>query len=82
MTEENGNRMNGSVDLLALAMRKVFEECMDSTREAVKEDIGAVREDMVNMESRLNDRIDTTNQNVQVQFAEQEKKIGKLLRKR
>lgn len=67
--------LNGSVDLLAQAMRAVFQECMESTREGVKED-------MSDMESRLSDRIDTTNQNMQGQFAEQEKKIGKLLANR
>ena len=65
--------LNGSVDLLADAMKKVFEESMVTVQEAVKED-------MDGMERRLSDRIDTTNKNMQSQFANQEKKIGKLLK--
>ena len=65
--------LNGSVGLLAGAMKRVFEESMMSVHDAVKED-------MDGMEDRLSDRIDTTNKNVQAQFSQQEKKIGKLLK--
>ena len=76
--------MNGSVDILAKAMKAVFQEGMDATREAVKGDIDGLRtdikQDMDSMEERLKDntkqQIDTTNENMQAQFAEQEKKIS------
>ena len=45
------NKLNGSADLLAQAIRQVFEEATENGRMAVKEDM-------------------------QVQFAEQEKKIA------
>ena len=72
-------KLNGSVDLLAKSMRDVFSEAMEAVH-------GAVKKDMDAMEGRLNERIDgverridTTNENMQAQFAEQEKKIGRLL---
>lgn len=48
----------------------------------VRHDVQTIRQDMQAMEVRLNGRIDTTNQNMQVQFAEQEKKIARLMRAR
>ncbi len=48
----------------------------------VRHDVHTIRQDMQAMEVRLNGRIDTTNQNMQVQFAEQEKKIARLMRDR
>ena len=69
-------KLNGSADLLAQAIRRVFEETSES-----------VKEDMHEMEKNLSDKIDTTNkttnQNMQFQFAEQEKKIagiGKMIK--
>ena len=84
--------LNGSVDLLADAMRLVFTESMEIVREGVKEDIKSVRKDMKEdiavirkdmgaMEDRLNKRNDITNSNMQAQFAQQEKKIASMLRK-
>ncbi len=70
MTQE---KMNGSADLLAKAIRKVFEETSENVRDSVKED-------MQEMEKNLSDKIDTTNQNMQAQFAQQEKKIAKMVR--
>ena len=64
---------NGSVDILAGAMRTVFSELLDESREKTQEDLKGVEE-------RLGKRIDTTNENMQVQFAEQEKKISKVIR--
>ena len=57
--QENGKTKgpNGSVDLLAQAMSKVFSEAMEGC---------------------LNDRIDTTDENMQAQITEQEKKIGRV----
>ena len=80
----DSKRLNGSVDLLAKAMRQVFQE---ATQQAVE----PVMDEMVKMEDRLDkkidtvnqnmqDKIDTVNQNMQSQFAEQEKKIGKMVK--
>ena len=66
MTSKN---FNGSVEILAGAMRKVFDECMTGTREAMKEDLEEVRVD-------LSERMDTTNKNMQAEFAAQEKQIA------
>lgn len=80
------NKMNGSVGLLADAMRKVFQEGIESAiapvEEAVtglRDDMKDMRDDMKNMEERLDQKIGTTNQNMQAQFAEQEKRIGQLI---
>ena len=81
--------LNGSVDLLASAMRSVFTECMDSVR-------NGMRADLRDMEGRLNKRIDglvdrvdglekrldTTDANMAAQFADQEKKIGEIVEKK
>ena len=82
-------KLTGSVNLLAEAMRRVFSEAVEeatapltSDMKAVRADMKAVRVEMKDMETRLNKRIDTINQNMAAQFAEQEKKIGKLLRDR
>ncbi len=90
MSEADANmKLNGSVNLLADAMRKVFLEGMESVHDAIKGDIDAVNTNMGAMEGRLNDhidqtnkRIDTTNSNMQVQFSEQEKKIAAMLKDR
>ena len=54
-------KMNGSVDLLAQAMRGVFEEAMSSTRAGIKADMldmeNGIKSDMHEMEGRLNTRI-------------------------
>ena len=55
----SNQNLNGSVDLLADAMRQVFQECMDGTRDAIKDDLGVVVEELGDIEGRLNDRIDT-----------------------
>ncbi|MDE2726910.1 MAG: hypothetical protein OXI19_02730 [Gemmatimonadota bacterium] len=48
----------------------------------MRRDMQTMRQDMQAMEDRLNVWIDVTNQNMQAQFAEQEKKIAHLLRSR
>ena len=72
-------RLNGSVVLLAQAMRQVFTEAVDGAVRPLTDEVKALRTEVHDMEDRLNTRIDTTNDNVQAQFAEQEKKIGKML---
>ena len=82
------DKLNGSVNQLATAMRDVFGEAMSQVRDDVKSDLDG-------MEGRLNKRIDgletridhveksieTTNKNMQAQFAQQEKKIAQEIRK-
>ena len=72
--------INGSADLLAKAIRAVFEETVAVATNPLLEEMG-------NMEGRiykhvdgkvdeLNDRIDTTNTNMQSQFAQVRKDIA------
>ena len=69
-----GEKLNGSVDILAKAMKQVFQE---ATAQAVE----PVMEEMTAMEKRLDKKIDsaveTTNGNMQAQFAKQEEKVAK-----
>ena len=81
------NKLNGGPELLAKAIQQVFEETMSATREVVREDLSEMevrlKKDSSEMEGRLNkhldERINTTDENMQAQFAEQEKKLGKLI---
>jgi len=82
---EEKSKLNGSVNLLADAMRKVFSEAVESAVDplttevkAVRGELAGMRTEMLDMEGRLNERIDTTNKNMQSQFAEQQKEIGKI----
>ena len=88
--------LDGSVDMLAKAMRNVFVGAMEKTGRDLRTDI---KSDMDAMEGRLNKRIDltneridqtnerldqrldTTNKNMQSQFAQQEKAIAEISRK-
>ena len=83
MTTEIKSKLNGGIELLATAMRKVFDENMAATREALKEDLseteGRLNDHIDKRADHLEKRIDTTNENMQEQFAEQEKKLGKLI---
>ena len=45
MATSNGTQ-NGKVDLLARAMAAVFQECMEKTRESIRDDAGSVRGDV------------------------------------
>ena len=78
----SNDKMNGSVDLLAQAMRKVFSESVEGAVAPLTTEVKALRTEVHDMEGRLNKRIDTTNANMQAQFAEQEKKIGQLIKER
>ena len=88
--------LDGSVDMLAKAMRNVFVDAMEKTGRDLRTDI---KSDMDAMEGRLNKRIDqtngridqtnerldqrldTTNKYMQSQFAQQEKAIAEISRK-
>ena len=72
------DRLNGNVDLLAKAMRRVVSE-------AVQEGIKPVRDDMRDMEVRLKKELETglrtTNENVQAQLAQHRKEMASQLAK-
>ena len=83
---EHHDRLNGS----ATAFIRAFSDLIkDSTSHlATREDLDrmaanmATKDDIANMVTRedLNERIDTTNQNMQAQFARQEEKIAEINR--
>ena len=68
----DGKRLNGSADLLAEAMRKIFREEMQPVKETVdglktdvdglKEDVGNLKSDMSDMDERFT-RLETDMQN-------------------
>ena len=80
-------KLNGSVDLLAQAMRQVFQESVEAVHTDMKEDLKdmgeGIRSEMKDMNKTTNENMQkmnkTTNENMQSQFAEQEKKIGQML---
>jgi len=80
---KNNLRLNGSVEMLANAMHKVFSEAVEGAVEPLREDLASVRKDVANVRETMATRedINTSNNNMQAQFAEQEKKIGKMLAK-
>ena len=45
----------------------------------LRDDVQLLGDEVCTIRKEFNDRIDTTNQNMQAQFAEQEKKIGRLI---
>ncbi len=83
MSKENKQVLNGGADALAKAIRQVFQR----NHEASKADFD---EAMEGLENRLSGRMDTwihgfmdtmnktTNENMQLQFAEQESRLVKL----
>ena len=81
MTDKPG--LNGSVNLLADAMRKVFTEAVEGAVDPLRTEMKAmrteIRDDMNSMEKRLEAKIDTradtTDQNVQVQIADMERRM-------
>ncbi len=66
------SKLNGSVDLLAKAMRQVFTEAVEEGLVPVREDIKDIRGDI----KKLSDGLDTTNQNMQAQFAQHRKDVS------
>ncbi len=76
-------KLNGSIDLLAKAMRDVFKESLEAGLVPVRKDINDMRENiddlrenMESMENRLAGQIKTTNENVQAQLAQHRKDIA------
>ncbi|MXW46502.1 MAG: hypothetical protein F4109_08315 [Gammaproteobacteria bacterium] len=84
----DNSSFNGSVQLLADALQQVVRgavregvgplrqdmQTMRQDMQTMRQDMQTMRQDMQAMEDRLNVRIDVTNQNMQAQFAEQEKR--------
>ena len=82
--------LNGSVELLAKAMRQVFTDavaqgvepiagevaCIRADLAGVKEDLAGVKEDMKDMEGRLSKRMDNLESNVQAQLAENRRQVA------
>ena len=62
------NKLNGSVDMLAQALKGVVSEAIEANNDVILDEMGK-------MEKRLNSRIDTTNENMSAQFATQAKYI-------
>ena len=69
-------KLNGSVDFPAQTMRQVFQE---ATMQVTKQAVEPVVDLIADSEKRLEEKFDTTNNNMATQFVEQEKKIGKML---
>jgi len=86
MAKDSKDKMNGSVDLLAKAMRQVFTEAVEDAVEPLREDVKDIRENMTTkddlkaVEGRLDKKIDdgqrTTNENVQAQLAQHRQDIA------
>ncbi len=76
-------KLNGSADLLANAIRQVFEEATEKSRVEVRGDIHEMEKNLSSKIDNLDKKIDTTNkttnENMQAQFAEQEGKIAKMV---
>ena len=83
-------KLNGSVNMLADAMRRVFTEAVEGAVEPLREDLksaqstgDALLSEMAHMEKRLADRIDkrasTTDENVQAQIANMETRMQERL---
>ena len=78
---EHQDKLNGS----ATAFIRAFSDLIkDSTSHlATKDDLDSMRADMATKEdiNDLSGRIDTTNENMQAQFARREEKIAEIARK-
>ncbi len=88
----NSKKLNGSSKILADAMKQVFNEVADQAAskavepvmkelKGIKSDVEGVKGDIEGVKGDIEGvkrGIKVTNKNMQSQFAEQEKKIGKL----
>ena len=70
------SKLNGSVDLLAQAMKKVFSEAVEGAVEPLREDLSEIRDRMATNE-KLEAGLKTTDENVQAQLAQNRKDIQK-----
>ena len=68
-----GDKLNGSADLLAEAMRKIFREEMQPVKETVdglKTDVDGLKEDVGNLKSDMDERFTRLETDMQNGFAE------------
>ena len=77
------DNMNGSVDLLAKAMRRVFTEAVEEGVQPIKDAVGGLSKDVDNIRENMatKDDIKTTNKNVQAQLAQSRKDISDDMKK-
>ena len=68
----SGSKLNGSVDLLAKAMRQVFTEAVQEGVQPIKESVDGLKQDVDGLKQGL----ETTNNNVQAQLAQNRKDIS------
>ena len=64
-------KINGSVDLLAKAMRQVFTEAVEEGVEPIRKDIAEIKENVTGLKGDIKQ----TNKNVQTQLAQNRKDI-------
>ena len=73
MNGRNTNKLNGSVDLLAQAMRKVFKE---ATQEAVEPVIDLIADSEKRLENKIDSAVEATNKNVQAELSQHRKDVA------
>lgn len=73
-----GTKMNGSVDLLAKAMAQVISEATENAVEPINGRLDSIEGRMATKEDikTLDAKIETTNENVHAQLAQQRKDIS------
>ena len=76
--EKDMDKLNGSVSLLATALRDVITEVMDASREASKADLDAVVSVVSSDLASLRSDNAMTNQNMQTQFAQVREDIAQV----
>ncbi len=78
-------KLNGSSDLLANAIRKVFEETMKAHENNMKPEFEKIDKRLEALEAgqtKLGEQIDQTNKNMADQFSEQDKRISDIVDKK
>ena len=69
------SKLNGSVNMLADAMRRVFTEAVQEGVKPVKDAVDDLKENMVT-KAELRDGLKTTDENVQAQLAQNRRDIS------
>ena len=75
-SSDEGSKLNGSVDLLAQAMRRAVTQAVQEASGPVRTEVKVMRNEMHDMENQLNKRIDMTNENVQSQLGQHRKDVA------
>jgi len=76
------DNLNGSVDLLANAMRKVFSEAVEGAVKPLTLEVKAITSEVKAMRSDINDLKEenqTTRDNVQSQLASHRKEVNRII---